>query len=189
MDHLQFLKHIWTEKFDRTTASQLVKSYRSSSSKQMHSVWKKFKQWLPHTVKILKKIHILRYLIWLHNSETLASRTVLSYRGALALPLKVAFNINTCEKEFKLLAKAQFLTKPAPKKRVPNWSLKHALEYFSGPKFNQRHCTTRNLFFKALFLTAGAAGNRASELAACAREGIIIRTDKITPTVNERFLY
>jgi len=107
----------------------------------------------------------------------------------LALPLKVGFNLSTTDKEFNLLAKSQFLARPAPKKKIPNWSLNHALEFFKTPRFNVRHCSLQDLFYKTLFLTAVASGNRSSELAACARQGISIRPNKVTIPVRENFLF
>ena len=189
MDRVEFLKHVWTHKFDKITASNLIKSYRVSSTKQFQSVWKSFQKWLPEKIKLLKKVHVLRFLIWLHKKKGLSSKTVLSYRGALALPLRVGFNISTTDKEFNLLSRSQFLEKPAPGKKIPSWSLNHALEFFNAPRFNVKRCSLRDLFLKTLFLTAVASGNRCSELAACAREGINIKPNKVTIPVKQNFLF
>lgn len=189
MDRIQFLKHCWTEKYGRVIAKRLINSYRESSSRQAQSVWKTFQTWIPESVKILKKAHVLRFLIYLHESRNLTSRTVLSYRGNLSLPLEVGFNISTKDKTFNLLAKAQFLKKPAPKKSIPKWSLNHALEFFNTPRFHNRNTNGTDAFMKALFLTTLASGNRVSEIAACVREGIVYSNSSITIPVTEKFLF
>ena len=189
VDRLQFLKQIWLEKYGKVTSEQLSLSFRKSSSNQYQSVWRCFQSWLPPSVNILKKAHVLRFLIWLHKKKKLSSKTVLSYRGALSLPLKMGFGIETKDKDFNLLARAQFLDRPAPKKKVPNWSVNHALEFFKQPRFNNRRASAKDLFLKCIFLTAIASGNRASELSACVRGGIVQSGNTISIPVKDKFLY
>ena len=189
VDRFQFLKQIWSNKYDKVTSEQLSLSSRKSSSNQYQSVWRCFQKWLPVSVKVLSKVHILRFLIWLHKKKKLSSKTVLSYRGALALPLQMGFGINTKDKDFNLLARAQFLNRPAPKKKVPSWSLNHALEFFKQPRFNNHRASVKDLFLKCIFLTAIASGNRVSELSACVREGTVQSRNSLTIPVKDKFLY
>ncbi|KAK3885508.1 hypothetical protein Pcinc_010249 [Petrolisthes cinctipes] len=92
-------------------------------------------------------------------------------------------------RSFSLLAKSQFLRRPPPAKKVPTWSIDTALVTFSRPEFNPPEASTEKLLLKALFLTALATANRASELASTIREGITVTNGQATLPVQRSFLF
>ncbi|KAK3866535.1 hypothetical protein Pcinc_027948 [Petrolisthes cinctipes] len=104
----------------------------------------------------------------------------MNYRNALALPLQLSFGINISHRSFSLLARSQFLRRPPPAKKVPTWSIDTALVTFSRPEFDPLEASTEKLLLKALFLTALATANRASELASTIREGITVTNGQAT---------
>ena len=112
------------------------------------------------------------------------------YRNALALPLQYGFNISTKDKAFNLLARSQFIKKPPIKRNPPRWCLLKVLRLLSSPSYCQNP-TAQQLFYKALFLTAMAAANRSSELAALHRPSVAFSSHfkKVTLPVLPGFLY
>ena len=126
MDRVQFLKHVWSE-YGTQVADELVGSYRASSIRQFQSSWKQFQSWLPSDVLTIDKALVLRYLSYLKQHRKLASRTVISHRTALELPLSLGFGINFKDKEFELLTKSHVLQDPPKTANFPQWNLQVAL--------------------------------------------------------------
>ena len=82
------------------------------------------------------------------------------------------FDINFADRNFSLLAKPQFHLSPPVPKKVPKWSLDHALESLQTPRFQNNSASLYDPLPKTISLVAITSGNRCSELAACKREGI-----------------
>lgn len=189
MDRLQFLKTYYSLAFNKKVANTMVRAYRPSSTRQAETAWRAFKSWLPRNVTILRKKHMLAFLTYLNDVKKLAPRTILGYRNSLSEPIKKAFNISLVDKDFSLLARAQFNLNPPLAKKIPKWSLNHALESLQSHQFRTNTASLEKLFLKAIFLTALASGNRVSELAAITRSNADISATEIRLTVRQGFLY
>ena len=189
MDRVSFLKYIYKKKFGQKTAKYLTKAHRLSSLRQFQSSWKYFQTWLKPSVKYLSKSHILAFFIHLQEARKLKTATILNYRSALKLPLLYGFNIDTEDREFSLLARAQFIENPPGARTMPKWSLNHALESFSHSRFKNSTASLKDLFLKTLFLFALATGNRVSEIAASTRVDICFLPKTTTVRVREGFLF
>jgi len=188
LDRMEFLKRAWCSLHGEKVAENLIKAQRSSTCRQFQSSWKSFQKWLPAETPVITKQTVLEYLVYLRDERKLQPRTILTHRAALALPLSLSFDINTSDKEFSLLSKAQFLSCPPAQPRLPTWSLNKALESLSAPPFEQPSSIDQ-IFLKALFLVALASGNRVSELAAGVRTGTSITASSVSLLVRSGFLY
>jgi len=188
LDRLEFLRVTWSRLHGDSVASKLVEAQRPSTSRQFQSAWTSFQKWLAPTTTEISKQTVLEYLLYLQDSRKLQPRTILVHRAALSLPLSLGFKIETSDKEFGLLAKAQFLSKPPLKPALPSWSLNRALESLSSPPFKHPK-SPEHLLLKTLFLVALASGNRVSELAACTRSGATISNIRTTLSVRRGFLF
>ena len=189
MDRLQFLKTALEEQHPKEVVSQLTQAYRKSTDRQAQSVWKSFQTWLPTDIKIIDQNTVLKYLIHLQQSKNLSPRTILNYRSCLARPLRVALNLDLNSEAFELLARSQFLQNPPQQRIIPSWSIDTALDTYSKPPFLNNNIGMEELLLKTLFLTALASGNRASELAATIRAGVVFSQEKITLPVHQAFLF
>lgn len=114
----------------------------------------------------------------------------MTYRNAIALPLHYAFRISTKDKKFNLLARSQFLSRPPTKPVAPKWSLTKVLDLLSSPRY-QKNPSPQLTFEKALFLTALATANRASELAALHLPAVTFSANasKVTLPTKPGFLF
>ncbi|KAK3890520.1 hypothetical protein Pcinc_005537 [Petrolisthes cinctipes] len=188
MDHLQFLRTVFSIQHDEDIASRLSADH-ASTTRQSQSNWKMFQQWLPADISDITEDVILRFLIYLDEMKQLSPHTTMNYRNALVFPLPLSFSINMSHRSFSLLARSQFLRRPPPAKKVPTWSINAALATFSWPEFNPPEASTEKLLLKALFLTALATANRASELASTIRKGIMVTNGQATLPVQRSFLF
>ena len=170
-------------------ADTLISAHRPSTNRQAQSVWKKFQAWLPADSEEITHNTVLQFLIFLHSTLNLNARTIINYRGCLALPLKTAFKIDFDHESFGLLTRSIFIKNPPARKKIPNWSLEAALETFSSPRFALPHISSKDLLLKTLFLVALASGNRASELAATRRTGTILRAGTVILPIEPSFLF
>lgn len=190
VDRLQFLKEVYEHSMGGTVASALISAHRPSTIKQAQSVWKAFQQWLPASITTISEKTVMEFLLFCEESKHLDPRTILNYRSQLRLPILQAFGINLSSDNFSLLARSQFLRNPPKKQIVPSWSIDRAIDTFSNREFEADTASPENLLLKALFLTALASGNRASELAATIRTGISLsKTGGATLPVKPGFLF
>ena len=189
LDRLQFLKLALAQEHGDTIADTLISAHRPSTNRQAQSVWKKFQAWLPADAEEITHNTVLQFLIFLHSTLNLNARTIINYRGCLALPLKTAFKIDFDHESFGLLTRSIFIKNPPARKKIPNWSLEAALETFSSPRFALPHISSKDLLLKTLFLVALASGNRASELAATRRTGTILRAGTVILPIEPSFLF
>ena len=189
MDRIHFLKEVYKASRGAKVADSLVHAFRQSSINQAETAWRAFKAWLPEHVTVLRKRHVLEFLVFLKDNKKLSPRTILGYRHSLSIPFKEAFDINFADKDFSLLAKAQFHLSPPVPRKVPKWSLNHALESLQAVRFRNNSASLEDLFLKTIFLVAIASGNRCSELAACTREGITFENNRVTIPTKEGFLF
>ena len=58
--------------------------------------------------------------------------------SSLSIPFREAFDINFADRDFSLLAKPQFHLSPPVPKKVPKWSLDHALEISPNTKVSEQ---------------------------------------------------
>ena len=189
LERLHFLKEVYTASRDATVANSLVHTLRKSSINQAETAWRAFKEWLPDNLTVLRKRHILEFLVFLQDNKKLSPRTILGYRHSLSIPFKEAFEINFADRDFSQLAKAQFHLSPPTQRKLPKWSLNHVLETLRTPRFRNSTASLEDLFLKTIFLVAVASGNRCSELAACTREGISFDSNTVTIPTKEGFLF
>lgn len=188
LDRMGFMRAVYRRSYSSQVTDLLLSAHRPSSVRQQQSVWKNFKSWLPsYTTKITKST-LLEYLAYLFDVKKLCSRTIMSYRAALALPLKIAFNIDTSDIEFNLEARGTFNRRPPNPRITPSWSISEVLNRLSSPPFIGLNITTRNLFYKTIILTALASGSRSSEMAAFNRACIRNSTRGLLLPVKQGFL-
>ena len=187
MDRLSFLRMSYSKIYPPDVVDALLSSYRVSSNRQFESGWRAFKSWLPSDITIITKPVFLSFLVSLKN---MSHNTALSYRNSLKLPLDIAFNISTSDKEFDLLAKSHFLVNPPKQKIVPSWNLDEAMINLEK-KGSLKDLPKEESFMAALFVIAVATGNRASELANLDRTAIQFSPDNtsVTLTVLPSFIY
>ena len=154
LERIQFLKEVYTASRGNKVASSLVHAFRKSSINQAETAWRAFKNWHPEHLKVLRKRHVLEFLVFLRDDKKLSPRTILGYRHSLSIPFKEAFDINFADRDFSLLARAQFHLSPPAKKKIPKWSLNHALETLQNPRFRNNTASLEDLFLKTIFLVA-----------------------------------
>ena len=163
----------------------LINHLAASSLRQYESAWKRFQRWLLSHPSTISSSVVASFLV--DCSQKLSSRTVLTIRAALALPLLEGLGIDLDHRHFHMLAKAAFRRKPPVPKIVPSWSLDRALEVLS--QIPQESLSTKEVFFKALLLLALASSNRVSELAAIDRGRIELRQSSIVLPVRPGFIF
>ena len=152
LDRLQFLKQALSHVHGETIADSLVLAYKGSTNRQAQSVWRKFQTWLPAEIESVTRNKVLHFLIYLESELKLGARTIVNYRGCLALPLRTAFHIDFNHESFCLLTRSLFLKNPPIRKKIPSWTLDVALETFSSQWFGLPHAEKTYLFLKTLFL-------------------------------------
>ena len=162
LDRISFLKLVYEKKYPPEVVEALLTSYRKSSNRQFESGWRAFQNWLPIDTERVTKSLFLSFMVSLKNK--LSYKTALSYRNDLRIPLEEAFQIQTTDKEFDLIAKSNFLHNPPRQKIVPSWNLDNALNSLLSKRFLEDLPKVQG-FLAVLFLTAVATGNRSSELA------------------------
>ena len=186
MDRLSFLRQILLRTRSVSVVPSLLASYRASSQHQQVA-WKAFQAWLPPLVTDINRDTVLSFLQHLFQQSRLAPSTIMSYRASLVWPLHEAFGVDFSHPDFSQIAKGFFHLRPPAPKTVPQWDLEQVLKYYES--LESVNLTPRLKFFKALFLTALASGNRCSELAHFSRTGILFRSSGVTIPVLPRFLY
>ena len=116
----------------------------------------------------------------------MATRTILTHRVALALPLGEGFGIDFEHKHFNMLARSAFKQNPPRAKIVPSWSLDDALQALENMSIAPNDKGAR--FNKALFLVACAASNRTAELSAIDRNEVVFRENDVVFKQREGFI-
>ena len=148
LDRISFLKLALSHVHGEDIANHLAAAYRTSTVRQAQSVWKIFQTSLPREAMDITRDTVLRFLIHLASERKLNTRTVLNYRGALALPLRTAFRIDFSHESFNLLTRSLFLENPPKPKKIPSWSLDVVLEAFSSERFSLLQISPSDLFLK-----------------------------------------
>ena len=181
---MEFLKAIYRASFEEAVANDLISHLADSSTNQYQSAWKRFQNWLPADCTSIDKALVLSYLV--SCKASMAPRTILTHRAALALPLGEGFDIDFEHKHFKMLARSAFKQNPPRAKIVPSWSLDDALQALEAKSISPDDKVAR--FNKTLFLVACAASNRTAELAAIARKEVVFRDNDVTFRQRKGFL-
>ena len=185
LSRLEFLRAVYSQRYEEEVVSSLLEHLAASSLRQYESHWKRFQRWLPGDAADITTPLVAKFLV--HCGQDFSPRTVLTIRAALALPLNEGFGINFEHNHFKILAKAAFRKKPPAPKVVPSWSLDDALHALEKKRIKISDKLYR--FQKALFLTAIASSNRASELAAIDRKAIAFRQHSVVLPNKAGFLF
>ena len=108
----------------------------------------------------------LQFLIYLFDEKGLKPTTIENYRSALAVPLKLRFNIDLHDPAVPILLRAMSLERPASPPKAPAWCLNTVLTHIDElPK----KIDTETTLQKSAFLLLLATGYRISELHACVR--------------------
>ena len=109
----------------------------------------------------------LKFFIYLFDEKGLKPTTIENYRSALAVPLKLRFNIDLHDPAVPNLLRAMSLERPASPPTAPAWCLNTVLTYIDElPRRKDAETTLR----KSAFLLLLATGYRISELHACVRD-------------------
>ena len=70
MDRIHFLKEVYTTIRGANVANSLVHAFRKSSINQAETAWKAFKDWLPELLTVLRKRHVLEFLVFLKDNRS-----------------------------------------------------------------------------------------------------------------------
>lgn len=192
LSRIHFLNLAYSKIHSSSVAASLTKAYRPSTNKQQQLAWKKFQDFIQkHEITSISTTTVLEFLRETFALSNLSPKTILTYRAALAEPLRVAFNIDVTSKPFKLLARSQFLERPPVQRLIPQWDLSKVLDLLKAEAFNTDTCSEASLLMKAVFLVALASGNRVSEIAAMQRTAIAYDREfrGVTLGVKPDFLY
>ena len=185
MDRVSFLRKQLSSKHSSQVTDTILAAFRPSSVRQQEVAWRHFKQWLPATALDITIETVLNFLHHLFSSSSLSPTTINNYKNSLAWPLNLGFGIDFQHKEISLFIKGLFHKRPHKSTLTPSWDL--------GAVLTALQCinTTdlKQVFFKALILTALASGNRVSEIAALDRKGIIFGNNRITIPVHPQFIF
>ena len=185
LSRVEFLRAVYKKSYEEEVVQDLINHLANSSLRQYESGWKRFQQWLRSRPHFISSSVVASFLVFC--SQSLSPRTVLTIRAALALPLLEGMGISLEHRHFQMLAKTAFRRKPPAPKVVPSWSLDQALQALTN--IPQERLGPREIFFKALFLTAIASANRASELAAIERSRVALRQQAIILPVKPGFVF
>ena len=185
LSRMEFLKAIYRASYEEEVANDLIGHLADSSSNQYQSAWKRFQNWLPADCTVIDKALVLSYLV--SCKASLAPRTILTHRAALALPLGEGFGIDFEHKHFSMLARTAFRQKPPSARIVPSWSLDDALQALEAKSISSNDKLAR--FNRALFLVACAASNRTDELSAIARNEVVFRDSAVIFKQREGFIH
>ena len=163
----------YSRSVSHAVSSSLLAAYRESSNKQWQYAWSRFQRFLKDEdiLEITKSV-VLDFLDHVFKSTKFSPKTIQVYKGALALPLKIGFDIDTGDEEFSLLIRSFFIARPPIKRLPPKWSLNTVLSYIS----NSDDDSEEFLLQKTLFLVALATGNRASDISAMVRTAIVFES-------------
>ena len=186
LDSTSFLRQVLTARYPRRVVDTLLAAYRPSR-RQHDLAWRHFQAWLPADVAEISRVQVLEFLQHLFDVVALSPRTVLCYRAALKWPLQEAFQVDFGHDDFSHQATGFFHLRPPPSTPLPQWDLNGVLRFYA--EVDMVTCPLRLAFFKTLFLTALAAGNRCAELAHFSRRALVDQGSSITLGVMPRFLY
>ena len=188
LNRLQFLRIAYQKFLSVEVTSSLIAAFRNSSNKQWQYAWKKFQTFLTQKrTSFVTKAVVLEFLNHEFTSRKLSPKTIQVYKNALTVPLKVAFDIDTGDKEFQLLVRSFFIARPPVKRILPRWSLNTVLTHIQDSTDD----SDEFLLQKSLFLMALATGNRASEIAATVRTAVKFEANpvKVFIPVKPKFLF
>ena len=136
---------------------------RKSSSNKYDAVWDSFVKFLYDNQCPPIDINcVAKYLIYLFDVKNLRPNTIASYKCALSLPLKKAFNLELNDYPFPALLKGMWNERPSLPPRDPDWSLDNVLNFLSTNKFCNPDFL--DLTHKCVFLFTLATANRISEV-------------------------
>ena len=192
LSRLDFLKDLYEKVHGEDVARRLCKAHRSSTCNQYEIGWKKFQIWLESNGHPdICNSTVLKFLEFIFSSNSYSPRTILSYRTALSLPLKLAFDIDFSAPEFSLLSRAQFNDRPPNARLIPQWCLDTVLKGLQSSDFDLVSCSQECLLMKCLFLTALASGNRVSEITAVPRHAVtwLNEGSRVVLAVKSGFIY
>ena len=173
LDRVEFIKKCLRRSHDSAVSDRISRAFRSSTNSQYERCWRRFQSWLGQSdFTSINDSCVLQFLEFLFSRDQLSPKTVLTYRSAIKLPLKLGFNLLLDSQEFSLLSRAQFLARPPKRQLVPEWDINPVLDLLESPEFLNDSSSLENLLSKTIFLTALATGNRSSEITATRRDRI-----------------
>ena len=185
LSRVEFMRAFYRRTYEDKVVEDLLRFHADSSLNQYDSAWKNFQRWLSPSCTTIDQALVASYLV--DCNQKFAPRTVLTHRAALILPLGEVFGIDFEHKHFSMLAKSSFRAKPPEPKIVPSWSLDDALLALEIRVLRPSDRLGR--LYKALFLTALASSNRASELAAIDRSRVAFRQSSVVLPVRAGFIF
>ena len=166
---LEILERFYTLKYSRQSARILIKSVRTSTSRQYQSVWSTFCEFVrSRDIRSIDNETILSFFSFLFEEKKLMSATISAYRSALAKPLRLIFEIDMSQHPFVEYIRALFNIRPSLPSLNISWSLDKVLSLAMSRRF-QDSPSMEDLHMRTLFLLALATGNRVSELGAILR--------------------
>ena len=148
----------------------LLKNNKPSTRGDYERKWHYFcsylkEQNIPKETISLK--YALKFFAYLFDVKGLKSTTVGHYRSALAVPLKLQYNIDLNDEAVTRLLKGMSLERPSSPNLAPAWCLNKVLSHIDDlPEETNLELSLQN----SAFLLLLATGWRISELQACVRD-------------------
>ena len=139
MDCIHFLE--WSTKLQEAPRSQTPWSMPSESLlsinlNQAETAWRAFKTWLPEHVTVLRKRHVLEFLVFLKRQQKAVVQNYLRLTDIPFLYPSRRVLISTLRTETSHCSlNPNFIFLLLFRRRYPKWSLDHALESLQTPKF------------------------------------------------------
>ena len=166
---VDILLKILSNDYSEESARDIVNHLRLSSQRQYNMAWKSWADYVrTKDFEEISEETVLSFLRFLFHEKNLAVNTILTYKAALKLPLRFAFDIDTNTEVFAMITKAFSLSRPVLPPLRPTWSVNKVLDLLSSEVYNSPEDL---LAFtkKVMFLISLAIGSRISELCALKR--------------------
>ena len=166
------VRKAWQSQFPKypRIADILSHPIRKSSVRDYERKWSKFISFLedegvsPTNISLSD---VMGFFVFLFDKKKLKPGTVSHYRSAIAVPLRIAYNIDLQDPAVSTLLRGMYIQRPNSPISAPTWSLNRTLQYLDGL---QPPATLEVLMQKTAFLLLLATGFRVSELHACVRD-------------------
>ena len=159
--------------FSESAVSFFLQCHKPSTRSQYQSTWSRFLEYLS-SVQVpwnaVKLCHVHNFLAHEASVGAKAYRTVATYKCALALPLKVCWDLDLDGPLTKKFMMGVWNTNPPRPRPMPDWDLSTLLSYIRSDLFEDLSEVSFSLLTqKVLVLLLIASGRRLSEIANLSR--------------------
>ena len=165
------------EGFSRSAMDIILDCHKQSTCAQYQSTWVKFLDFLDSEgvrPDRLRLCHVHNFLA--HEAEVgnKAYRTIATYKCALALPLKICFNLDLDGVRTKKFMMGAWNRNPPRSRPMPLWDLSDLLFFLRSDRFEDLRSVSFDLLTqKVLALLLIASGRRISEIANLSRVTLV----------------